>query len=401
MNIRSLCLIFILALVVRLAFVLFFPPLYALDTGSYEIVAQSLLKGDGFSSPPGVPDATRAPIYPLFLAGIYFLFGQNHMAIKLVQAILGAISCLIIYFIAKEIFNRKVGLWSGVVMALYFPLISTAGFVLSEELSIFLLTISIFFLTRATKRKQVKWYVLSGILMGLATLCRPMTLLFPFFLYLTIPFLPFKKKEFILISIFFLSMIIIIAPWTIRNYIRFNTFIAVQTGGGTNLWVGSYFPSDGLFPYSSSSYQNPKDQETYDKIARGLSPIEADKAYSREAIKNILNNPSGYLRLCVEKFRRFWFWIPGGVKVLKSYPKIKFGITAVDYSIFLLFILGLWVGLKENWRDKSPILAIILYFTIMHTLIFAIPRYRLPIMPYVLVFAVVGFLQLFGRKKQI
>jgi len=404
-NKRPLCFIFILALAVRLAFVLFFPPLYAPDTGSYEIIAQSLVKGDGFSSSPGVPSLTRAPGYPLFLAGVYFLFGPSHIAVKSIQALLGAIGCIIIYFIGREIFNRKVGLWSGVTMALYPPLISTAGFVLSEELSIFLLATSILFLTKAMKSKEVGWYALSGIFMGLATLCRSVTLLFPFFLYLTFLFSPSKKREFVRISIFLLFTIVTIVPWTIRNYVRFNAFIPTEIQGGRNLWVGSYFPSDGLLPYSTTSdqeYENPEDKEAYNKIGRGLSPIEADKAYSSEAIKNILNNPSGYSRLCVQKFERFWFWIPGGVEVLKPYPKIKWGVTIVYCLVLLSAGLGLWVGLRENWRDKLPLLAIILYFTIMHTLLFAIPRYRLPIMPYVLIFAVVGFLRILdwkGREK--
>ena len=403
-NKRSLCFIFILALAVRLAFVLFFPSLYAPDTGSYEVIAQSLIKGDGFSSPPGVPSVTRAPVYPLFLAGVYFLFGPSHIAVKLIQALLGAIGCIIICSIGREIFNRKVGLWSGVAMALYPPLISTAGFILSEELNIFLLAISILFLTRAIKKHQVGWYTLSGIFMGLATLCRSATLLFPFFLYFTLLFSPFKKREFIYLSVFLLSMIAMVAPWTIRNYVRFNTFIPTEIQGGRNLWVGSYFPSDGILPYSTTSaqeYKTPEDKEAYNKVGRGLSPIEADRAYSREAIKNILNNSSGYLQLCLEKFERFWFWIPGGVEVLHPYPKIKWGVTIVYYLVLLSAGLGLWVGLRTNWRDKLPLLSIILYFTIMHILLFAIPRYRLPIMPYVLIFAVVGFLQLLDRRMKI
>ncbi|MDI6791410.1 MAG: glycosyltransferase family 39 protein [bacterium] len=401
-NKRPFWFIFILALAVRLAFVLFFPPLYAPDTGSYEIIAKSLIKGDGFSSAPGIPSAGRPPLYPLFLAGIYFLFGQSHLAVKLSQALLGAISCIIIYFISKEIFDRRVGLWSGAVMALYPPLISTAGFVLSEELAIFLLAISILFLTKATKRKQTGWYVLSGIFMGLTTLCRPMTLLFPFFLYLAFLFLPFKKREFFWISIFLLATVVTVAPWTFRNYVRFNAFIPVQDcGGGMNFWMATYSSSDGIIPYGSPQEYSPKDQEVYNRIIEGLSPIEADKACFREGIKNIINNPSGYFRLCARKFERYWFWIPGGVKVLQPHPKIKLGVTIVDYLVLLLAILGLGVGLRENWRDKLPLIAIILYFTITSIFLFvALPRYRLPIMPYVLIFAIVGFLRLLDILPQ-
>jgi len=399
--------IFVLALSVRLAFVLFFPPLYAADTGQFDDIALSLTKGNGFSLSSGISTAARPPVYPLFLAGIYSLFGQSHLAVKLAQAILGAISCIIIYLIGKEVFNRKIGLWSGVAMALYPPLISTTGFILSEELAIFLLAITILFLTRAMKRKQVSCYILAGIFLGLTTLCRPITLLFPFFLYPAFLFSSSKRREFVWISILLASMILTITPWTIRNYIKFNVFISGQTGRGVILWAGTHLPADGPggMPYGVTSahkeYKDPGDGEAFLKVGEGLSAVEADKAYYREGIKNILNNPSGYLRLCLEKFKRFWFWIPGGVEVLKPYPKIKLGITAIYFSMLLLAVWGVWGGLKENWRDKLPMLAIISYFTIMHTLIFAIPRFRLPIMPYVLIFAVVGFLQLLDRRMKI
>ena len=410
-NKRQMYLIFILALVVRVVFVLFFPSLFAADTGQYDDMACSLLNGNGFSL-SGIPTAERPPLYSLFLAGIYSLFGQSHLAVKLVQAILGAISCVIIYLIAKESFNHKVGLWSGIVMAFYPPLISTAGFILSEELTVILLAISILFLTRAIKRKQVRYYILTGIFLGLTTLCRSITLLFPIFLYFTLLFSSSKKREFVLISILLVSMIATVAPWTIRNYIKFNAFIPCQTDRGANLWVGTHLPSDGPggMPYggitcratsADKEYKDPKDREAFLKVNRGLSPIEADKEYYREGIKNILNNPSGYLRLCVEKFKRYWFWIPGGVEVLKPYPKIKLGLYIVYYFVLLLAFLGVWVGLKENWRDKLPMLAIILYFTITHTLIFAVPRFHIPTMPYDLIFAVVGFLEICKRSGSI
>ncbi|MDI6752153.1 MAG: glycosyltransferase family 39 protein [bacterium] len=397
-NKKEVCLIFILALAVRAAFVLFFPSLFAADTGQYDDIACSLLKGDGFSI-SGIPTAGRPPLYPLFLAGVYSLFGQSHLAVKLVQAILGAISCIIVYLIAKESFNHKVGLWSGIAMTLYPPLISTAGFVLSEELTIILLAISTLFLIRAIKREAVSYYILTGIFLGLTTLCRSITLLFPIFLYLTLLFSSSKRRGFVLISMLLVSMILTVAPWTIRNYIKFNAFIPCQTDRGVNIWVGTHLPLDGPggMPYGVGSaqdeYKYSRDGEAFLKVSRGLSPIEADKAYYREGIKNILNNPSGYLLLCVEKFKRYWFWIPGGVEVLKPYPKIKLGIYIVYYFVLLLAVFGVWTGLKKDWRDKLPILAIILYFTITHTLIFAVPRFHIPVMPYDLIFAVAGFLK--------
>lgn len=385
-----LYIIFILGLALRLLFIFYFPqPEVIHDASQYDTLGISIIQGKGFSFLDGIPTARREPLYPLFLAIIYSIFGHSYLAARIFQAILGALMCVFIYFIGKKIFGKNCGLLASIFCALYPHFIVTTGFLLTETLFIFLLSISMLFLINGLEKR--KFLLLSGIFLGLSTLTRSITILLPFFLGISF-FILMKKKEaiinFLIISI---CMGLMIIPWTIRNYIRFNTFIPMAIGGGITFWGGTYIPWDG----DAWEHRGSNDMEKI--ISSCPSEIEADRKLYQEGFKNIRENPFGYAKLCIKKLYRFWFWIPGGKQVLKPYPRIKIFLAIMQYSVIFLSLLGIVLSFRK-WRLFFPILTIIIYFTLLHTLFFvAIPRYALPIFPYVLLFSANGFL--FGLKN--
>ncbi|MEW6679755.1 MAG: glycosyltransferase family 39 protein [bacterium] len=367
-------LIFLAGLVLRILFIFCFPqPGVVSDASGYDMIGLSIAQGNGFCM-DGILTARREPIYPLFLAFVYFVFGHSYLAVRILQAIIGALTCIFVYLIGKRIFGKNCGVLASLFCALYPHLITTTGFVLTETLFTFLLSVSIYFLLKGLEKR--KFLILAGIFFGLSTLTRSVTLLFPFFLLVC--FLILKKKgailDFCIISIFMTATII---PWTIRNYIRFHTLIPVAIGGGYVLWPGTYIPWDGDWKYYDLSDMN--------KLTEGLSEIEADKRLTKQGLKNIRENPFGYIKLCIKKGYRLWFWIPGGKEVLKPYPKIKIGLAIFQYLVIFFALLGIIFGL-EKLREYLPILTIILYFTVIHSLLLAIPRYNLPIFPYLFLF---------------
>jgi len=233
------------------------------------------------------------------------------------------------------------------------------------------------------------WYIFSGIFLGLSTLCRSATLLSPIFFMVCFLFYQ-KTKDTIINTIFLLvAMGIIIMPWAIRNYVRFNAFIPTALGGGSSFWTGSYIPWNGDWRYY--------DTRDFEKVIKGSSSqIEAERKLYREGFNNIKKNPFGYIKLCIKKVYRLWFWIPGGKEVLKPYPKIKIALAIFQYLAILLGLIGILLGF-EKFKDFLPLIAIILYFTIIHSLLFAIPRYNLPIIPYVLIFCASGILGILDK----
>jgi len=387
---RVLFLLFVIALSIRIIVVSLLPQ-DAPDTYRYDSIAVNLLSGGGFSTDGVNPRSDTAPLYPLMLALNYLLFGHNLLVVRILQAIIDSITCLLLYAIGIELSNKRmIGILS-VTLACFSPtLIGSTSFVLTETLNGFLITAAVLLLMKAVKGNN-GLYFLSGILLGISTLCRPTTLLFPIFLFASLVLSPkkaFQKvgitKKYIILSIiiFSFAMGITIIPWTVRNYFAFGRFLPVASGSGANLWIGSYLPWDGDYNY--------KDLSAKLKIEYGLSQIDADKRFKEEAIKNIKGHPFRYAVLCVKKLFRFWFGVPGSKEVLKDLILIKFLLYAIQSIVVFFFVLGIWFLIKDWDIVKAVPVTMIFYFTIMHSLLFAIPRYRIPIDPLILTIASIG-----------
>ncbi len=382
--------IFLLGLVLRLFFIFCFPqPQVVSDAAEYDIIGLSIAQGCGFTHLDSIPTARREPIYPLFLAIVYSLFGHNYLAVRILQAILSALTCIFVYFIGKRIFGKNCGILASLGCALYPHFIVTTGFVLTETPFTFSLAISMWLMLKGLEKR--KFLIPCGIFLGLSTLTRSITLLSPIFFLISFFLLSKKKDAIISFAFLSLAMGVTIMPWTIRNYIRFHTFIPITAGvAGQNIWAGTYLPWDGDWKYY--------DLSDMARLTKGLKEIEADKKLWQEAFKNITANPSGYLKLVVKKAYRLWFWIPGGKEVLKPYPKIKIALTIFQYIVIFLCLLGIIFG-WERWKIFLPLLAIILYITIIHSFFFlAIPRYNLPIFPYVILFSAKGILKILRKR---
>ncbi|MEW6680739.1 MAG: glycosyltransferase family 39 protein, partial [bacterium] len=362
--------------------------LKAADSGGYDEIGLNIAQHMSFHS-GGKPTPRREPIYPLFLSIIYLIFGHSLLAVKIAQAILGSLTAIMVYFIGKRIFGRNCGILASLFCALYPHLITTTGFILTETLFTFLLSISILFIMKGVEKR--KFLILAGIFLGLTTLTRSITILSP--LFFLISFLFIKKRKEAILDFFLLSLFmgITIIPWTIRNYIRFHTFVPVATGVGLSFWPGTYLPWDGDWRYW--------DLKDLEKITSSCSSsIEVDRKLCKEAFKNIRENPLGYVKLWPKKLYRLWFWIPGGKEVLKPYPKIKVFLAIVQYLVIFLGLLGIIIG-WERWKIFLPLFTIIIYISFLHSLFFlAIPRYNLPIMPHLLVFSTMAVIRILKLK---
>jgi 4-amino-4-deoxy-L-arabinose transferase-like glycosyltransferase len=384
-GVRTAFRIFAIAFLIRLLAVMFLPQ-SAPDTGTYHNIAINLLERGAFSLDGIMPTGRFAPVYPAFLAASYKLFGTVFLPVRMIQVIIDSFTCVLIYHIALMLFRRgRVGVISGLIASFHPSLIGSTTFVLTETLYAFLLTVSVLLLVKAAKSAKIRAYCLAGAALGIATLCRPTSMLFPLFLLAGAVF-PLRSRIRIAgVVALALTLLVVIMPWTVRNFIVFEEFIPVAIGGGGNLWIGSYIPWDGDFRYQDLSDKR--------KIEEGYSPLEADRRLWEEGIKNIKNNPAGYLKLCVKKFGRFWFGIPGSKEVLKGMAVVLKLLYAGHFILLAFFV----VGVKRAFSELNPGITIlflmIFYFTLTHVVLFAIPRYRIPIMPLVIVFSAVGISQ--------
>ena len=148
----------------------------SLDFTYFNIRAREILQGQWFSD-----TYLFNPLYPIFLAAIYPIFGTDLFFPRLVQALLGASSTILVYHIATRSFDRRTGLISAGLLAIYLPLVYYDGILMASSLLSFLLLLAVFLLMRAHDSagngKSFLLYPAAGAVFGLVLLGRPNFLL--------------------------------------------------------------------------------------------------------------------------------------------------------------------------------------------------------------------------------
>lgn len=398
-------LLFLVALVVRLAFVLFyeqFPALQA-DDAIYDSVAVDLASGRGFIertvSSTGVVDEPLiriGPTYPAFLAILYFLFGHSLTVVRVVQAVLGATTVLLVFRSARAAFGEPVALMAGALTALHPALIIYTGMILTETLFAFLLTLSVWAMIVAAKHRSPLTWLRAGVVLGLTILLRAEALA------LAVLFAgsalwcgegQHKKRNLLILGT---ALALTVGAWTVRNYVVFKEVILVSDHSGPTIWISTMGWSE--WRYDDALYQSIVRQET--------NSLEQGRALRREAIKNIRNDPARYLRFCLERIPAFWLgshttYLAGFSDSFQAYyvqgkldkVAVKLLLLSLNIGLLGLGLWGIWASiLKETGQRCLRILCLhpIVVIATVHFFLFAASRYQVPILPAILMFSAVG-----------
>jgi len=366
------------------------------DERDFDTIAQNVVQGHGFSRVLGssVPMIRRVPLYPLFLALIYRTCGHSFGAVRVLQIFLVALTALIGYLVGRLILKGKLAFLSLLLIGLWPSLIVFSTRIMSEVLNTLLLSISILCLVMLVQRRSIMLAFVCGLLIGVTTLCKATTALFPIFVFLFLILVyPSKKEALHHGLILILAAAIAISPWTIRNYLQFKSFIPVQLGVSPALWIGTDISKGGRW---QGEAKMPHHQ--FSKVLRE-DHLYAEKFYLSEAIKNIKENPAGYLILLVKKVGGFWRRPSVGVVEKFGLKKILIrGSNYLLHYLALVFgIIGSLLVVKRKILLAYPLILIIFYYTLMYTLLFGIPRYHIPVLPMLIVLATYGFSRTLAR----
>lgn len=375
------------------------PPIEKDDAYYYDKLASNICEGKGFVMEEGKNFVGVGPLYPFFLALIYKLFSHSLFTVRFLQALLSILTCYLIYLIARRIFNSRIGILSLFIAAVYYPFIVFCGRIITETLNIFLLTLSIYFLILALDDSKKLFFILSGLCLGLTALCRSGIILFPLFvlIFMVIKYFRTKTKFILSFLIFLICFIVVISPWTIRNYTLYHRFIPVSTGGGATFWAGNYLPYEGIWPDIDPEYK---------RICRdnnvSIDPFspETDSVFLQEGIKNISSyikkSPLSYLNLLNKKAFYFFKGPQTDYRLeIFHYPYSIYGNYRLDgWDILLIFALfGLAFSFSQ-WKRSFIIFLPILYFFLFHLITFSYTRYSLQVFPFLIIFTSFGIVAL-------
>lgn len=230
--------IFLCAFAVRFIYILTLEDKwYFYDTVHYDKAANSIVAGEGFGTGyhfSSIEEFSGAyslpPVYPIFLAGIYAVAGQNFYAVRIVQAILGALLCLVIYLISTKVFNKTVGLLAAAASIFYPLLIFTSGLLYSTIIFALFIALFVWFMLLSLEKDNAIWPILAGVSLGTATLAGP--ILFALYPMTALWILIAVQKSFLnkirLGTLVFVAAILTLVPWGIRNYQIFGKITPVS-----------------------------------------------------------------------------------------------------------------------------------------------------------------------------
>lgn len=404
------------ALILRLIFVwessanpFFDAPI--VDAQTFLRQAQSIAAGDlwGGSEPFWQP-----PLYIYVLAFICWLFPSDYfVAMRLLQAALGTLSCGLLYAIAKRCFDEKTARIASIGAVLCGTFIFFEGELLAVALEIFLNLLVLQRLIVAVEKPAYTRWVAAGLLAGLAALTRPNILLFVaafalwyFATSIQDPKSRWKTSVRLLLLIGSLSLPII--PVTARNYIMEPELVLISSNGGINFYIGN----SGQYEEKVSIHPGMRWEEmAMLPVRAGHTTAAAKSAYFfSRSFEYITAHPLEYAQTLVHKLFLFF----SGPEIKRNFDiyfarQYSYVLSALLWDYALSFPFGLigplsLIGLYTTWRSRSMSISIIRLYALTYVLsvvlFFVAARYRMPVLPILILFASVGGLGIYGRVRE-
>ena len=355
------------------------PPM--VDAKKYDNFALHLSQGGEYKA-----DALKftGPGYPLFLAGIYSLFGHQYEIVWIIQALIHALTALLVAKTAQLLFNQNENknLISLIAMGLYgfYPdLIQSTAILMSETLYLSLIVCATYFGLKLSEQSSLKFNLLFPFLLGLAVIVRPVALVL--FLFVIIYWLYQKRfKNFIFTIVI---VILLISPFSYFFSKKTGDFTLLSNAGQYDLWLGNN-------PYANGEIiVIPEEAETF----KGLqSEKEVNKKALQEVSRFIREEPLNWLKLQLIKTSKyfslirpygFWFYLSKFQQLLIVIPSAAFLFLA-----FIGGISGLALALR-NYKNRLHSLFAIMAAAAPLSIIPIIvePRFHFQIYPFLMVYA--------------
>ena len=463
---KKLLLIIFLALALRFSVFPFVAPhkermFTMLDSYEYDGMAMSLVENHRFyQSEPAfyfpsryrIPlfevrtptDAFRAPVYPLFLAGIYSVFGHKPNVAIIFQLILSSLTCILVYYIGEVFIRRGVGFIAGLLLALDFPTAIYGNLIMTDMLFTFLFLASIYFILKFFREGKRKHLIYSAILLGASALCRQVILYFAFVMVLS--FIVVYRRNFIkaLLNycIYILIFLAAVSPWAIRNYIVYDNFsFSISQGSNLLFYNAAYLEAYKRGGYEHLDAIRKEMQEETDRIfvERGISsPFEKAKIYQELAVEKILAAPGLYAKIhligALKIFATPTFLLPErifgapldesiamakgknlltesffeasgdlGRYFIQNWKLLLYLPFLLLYLLFLYFFAGYGLYRTGKIKGLGPIFFLFLLIIVYNALTVGqhgAARFRIPLMPYIDLIAAYGLFQLVLLRKK-
>jgi tetratricopeptide (TPR) repeat protein len=351
----------------------------------------------------------RAPLYPYSLAFLYAISDGSITFARVFQAAVGAGSAVVCYFVGLEAFKkRRIALLGSVLFAAMWTAVYFDVELLLVVLEVFFDLMAVLFLLKARDGKVLN-FALAGLFVGLSAVTRPNVLAFAlaaWLIYLiTRPRIEKRKLIRGLVS-FYVVIIAVILPVTIRNYIIGGDLVLISSQGGLNLYIGNNPESDGttaILPGTRADWWGGYyDAKTIAENATGheLKPSGVNNFYIKKTFDFFKSEPLKAGRLLLWKGYLFTNGVELGNNFDNNFLKEKLDLLRFDpvslYLVLPFAFVGMAVSIRR-FREYSPVYLFVLVYSATVVLFFVNDKFRMPIVPFLCLFAASGFFWLWRK----
>jgi tetratricopeptide (TPR) repeat protein len=383
----------------------------------------------------------QAPLYPYFLGVIYAVVGHHLLTVRLIQAAIGAASCALLCLAGRRFFSPAVGLAAGIGLAIYAPAIFFDGLLQKSVLDLFFLSLSLWLISVLLDRRDDRrlWLWL-GVAMGALSLTRENALVFIVVILgwcligqkvrpkpdtttdhkvrlkpdattakktkrqtNTDVVSAFRRTR--QAAAFILGLAIILLPVALRNYAVGGGFYLTTSQFGPNFFIGNNANADGTymslrFGRGAPEYERQDATELAEHATgRTLTPSEVSSYWTDRALDFITAHPAQWVSLVGRKF----LLLVNATEMLdtesqESYAEwswpLRLGGWFGHFGILVpLAVLGMFLA----WPDRRHLAILyIMTGTYMASVLmfYVFARYRLPLVPFFMVFAAAALCQI-------
>jgi hypothetical protein len=385
-------------------------------------ISANLLSGGGYGYEPGVPTAYRGPV-PIFLfAGVGYFFGITNWTVMVTNWISDVVTGYILFRIVLEVFpNRLYTAYTAIFLwAVYFPSALASLEPRSEAIFTLLLAAHMWTLLRFCRRPTLSIGAVSGVLLGLVVLTRPVVLLWVPVVWGVVVYAEYSRGSLrklidfrwvgATLFAFTIAFCLTLSPWVVRNYIVYDALIPTTVSLGWALSRENALLDKGVVPIADIHEPvNEKGESEYavilnryyeaHNVAVPKGPhgpkdqLFVDSKKKEFAFEMIRSYPVAYLKGCGYRFLRFWFNLGYG-----RTPSMQAFVLAIGHGTLMVLSMIAFAWSPGDWIRRSiPLVLLLAYFTFMHTLITAWVRYAIPVVPYLFVFSAFTLTQLAER----
>jgi len=376
------------------------------DGQSYDEWARRLASGDWMGSDVFY----QTPLYPYLLGVVFTIVGHSLGAVRILQALFGAVSCVCVAVAGRTFFDRRTGLIAAALIAIYPESIFFDGLIQKSSLDLLLMAGLLASLARFVSGRRWWTMAIAGVVLGAFVLNRENAfVLIPVLaVWLLLAFRPAPiGNRLTWIGALLAGVLLMTGPVALRNY-SISGELAVSTSQfGPNFYIGNHLGASGTYKPLIAGQENANQERTDATVlaeraeGRKLSPGQVSQYWFRRTMADIGAAPLKWASLMA---RKLLMTINTGEFVdsesLSEDAQFSWVLRVTRvFSFGVLLALaasGVWLT-RARWRELAVLYAIPLSLLTSIALFYVFSRYRYPVTPVLALFAGSAVAALFQR----